>query len=121
MRSDKERAAEVKRRIAERERERRRRRGQLVTTGAAAACLALIVGLAFLLPGMSGQESGGYQGFAGAASMFRDGGAGGYIVMGLLAFLLGVCVTILCFRLRQMEQEDRREEENEGAHERGAG
>lgn len=119
MRSDKERAAEVKRRIAERERERKQRRGRLVTAAAAAACLAMIVGLSLLLPGMAGQESGGYQGFAGAASIFCDSEALGYVVIGLLAFLLGVCVTILCFRLRQMEQEDRREE-NEDGHERGA-
>ena len=39
-----------------------------------------------------------------------------YIVIGLLAFLLGVCVTVLCFRLRQMNREDTRDTESEGRH-----
>ena len=38
----------------------------------------------------------------------------GYIVIGLLAFLLGVCVTVLCFRLRQMSREDGQDKESEG-------
>ena len=39
-----------------------------------------------------------------------------YIVIGLLAFLLGVCVTVLCFRLRQMHREDGQNKESEGRH-----
>ena len=35
---------------------------------------------------------------------------------GLLAFLLGVCVTVLCFRLRQMSREDDQNKESEGIH-----
>ena len=47
----------------------------------------------------------------------RNGGAAlGYIVIGLLAFLLGVCVTVLCFRLRQMNREDDQNKESEGIH-----
>ena len=38
----------------------------------------------------------------------------GYIVIGLLAFLLGVCVTVLCFRLRQMSREDGQDRKSEG-------
>ena len=34
----------------------------------------------------------------------------------LLAFLLGVCVTVLCFRLRQMCREDGQDKESEDAH-----
>jgi hypothetical protein len=44
--------------------------------------------------------------------MYGGGDALGYIIVGLLAFLLGVCMTILCFRLRQME----RDEKDEGQH-----
>lgn len=32
---------------------------------------------------------------------------------GLLAFLLGVCLTVLCFRLRQLHRQDK---ESEGRH-----
>ena len=48
--------------------------------------------------------------------MYGGGAALGYIVIGLLAFLLGVCVTVLCFRLRQMNREDGQNEESEDAH-----
>ena len=34
----------------------------------------------------------------------------------LLAFLLGVCVTVLCFRLRQMSRENAQDKESEDAH-----
>ena len=40
----------------------------------------------------------------------------GYIIIGLLAFLLGVCVTVLCFRLRQMNREDGQDRKSEDAH-----
>ena len=40
----------------------------------------------------------------------------GYIIIGLLAFLLGVCVTILCFQLRRMHRENEQEQESEGRH-----
>ena len=35
---------------------------------------------------------------------------------GFWRFLLGVCVTVLCFRLRQMNREDDQDKESEGIH-----
>ena len=105
MRSHEERFAEAKRRIAARQRERRLRRSRIAGISAAAACLALIVGI-----------SGDYTGFETAGSVFHSSAALGYIVIGLLAFLLGVCVTILCFRLRQLEREDERDAESGERH-----
>ena len=61
-------------------------------------------------------QAGDYSGFETAASMYGGGAALGYIVIGLLAFLLGVCVTVLCFRLRQMNREDDQNKEREGIH-----
>ena len=61
-------------------------------------------------------QIGDYSGFETAASIFHGGAALGYIVIGLLAFLLGVCVTVLCFRLRQMSREDGQDRESEDAH-----
>ena len=117
MRSHKERVAEAKRRIAGQERKKRMRRRAAAAAAAAAACLALIVGCALAMPDMAGRiRPGGEAGFEMAASMFGGSAALGYIVIGLLAFLLGVCVTILCFRLRQLEREDAREAESEGRH-----
>ena len=117
MRSHEERFAEAKRRIAARQREMRLRRSRIAGISAAAACLALIVGISCMMPGIAAKiQTGDYTGFETAGSVFHSSAALGYIVIGLLAFLLGVCVTILCFRLRQLEREDERDAESGERH-----
>ena len=117
MRSHEERVAETKRRIAKIEREKRLRRNTITMASAVAACLALLIGASLAMPGIAASiQTGDYAGFETAASMYGGGATLGYIVIGLLAFLLGVCVTVLCFRLRQMSREDGQDEESEGIH-----
>ena len=117
MRSLEERVAETKRRIAKIEREKRRRRNTITMVSAVAACLVLLIGASLAMPGIAANiQTGDYSGFETAASMYGGGAALGYIVIGLLAILLGVCVTVLCFRLRQMNREDDQNEESEGIH-----
>ena len=117
MRSHEERVAEAKRRIAKIEREKRLRRDKITMISAVAACLALLIGVSLAMPGIAANiQAGDYSGFETAASIFHSGAALGYIVIGLLAFLLGVCVTVLCFRLRQMSREDEQDRESEGIH-----
>ena len=117
MRSHEERVAETKRRIAKMEREKRRRFSRSILASAVAACLALLIGASLAMPGIAANiQTGDYSGFETAASIFHSGAALGYIVIGLLAFLLGVCVTVLCFRLRQMNREDGQDKESEDAH-----
>ena len=84
-----------------------------------AVCIMRVGGSVFAFPGFlwyNRGRTGGEAGFEMVASMFGGSAALGYIVIGLLAFVLGVCVTILCFRLRQLEREDAREAESEGRH-----
>ena len=117
MRSHEERVAETKRRIAKIEQEKRWRRNTVTMASAVAACLALLIGASLAMPGIATRiQTGDYSGFETAASMYGGGAALGYIVIGLLAFLLGVCVTVLCFRLRQMSREDGQDKESEDAH-----
>ena len=117
MRSHEERVAETKRRIAKIEREKRLRRNTITMASAVAACLVLLIGASFAMPGIAAKiQTGDYSGFETAASMYGGSAALGYIVIGLLAFLLGVCVTVLCFRLRQMNREDGQDRESEDAH-----
>ena len=117
MRSHEERVAEAKRRIAKIEQEKRLRRNTITMASAVAACLALLIGASFAMPGIASRiQTGDYSGFETTASMYGGGAALGYIVIGLLAFLLGVCVTVLCFRLRQMNREDDQNKESEGIH-----
>ena len=117
MRSHEERVAETKRRIAKMEREKQRRRNTITMASAVAACLILLIGASLAMPGIAAKiQTGDYSGFETAASMYGGSAALGYIVIGLLAFLLGVCVTVLCFRLRQMCREDGQDKESEDAH-----
>ena len=114
MRSHEERVAETKRRIAKIEREKRLRRNTIVMASAVAACLVLLIGASLAMPGIAAKiQAGDYSGFETSASMYGGGAALGYIVIGLLAFLLGVCLTVLCFRLRQLHRQDK---ESEGRH-----
>ena len=117
MRSHEERVAETKRRIAKIEREKRLRRNTITMASAVAACLALLIGASLAIPGIAANiQTGDYSGFETAASIFHGGAALGYIVIGFLAFLLGVCVTVLCFRLRQMNRDDTQDKESEERH-----
>ena len=117
MRSHEERVAETKRRIAKMEREKRLRRDKITMISAVAACLALLIGASLAMPGIAANiQTGDYSGFETAASIFHGGAAFGYIVIGLLAFLLGVCVTVLCFRIRQLSRENAQDKESEDAH-----
>ena len=117
MRSHEERVAETKRRIAKIEREKQLRRNTITMVSAVAACLVLLIGASLAMPGIAASiQTGDYVGFETAASIFYDGAALGYIVIGLLAFLLGVCVTVLCFLLQQMNREDRQDKESEDVH-----
>ena len=116
MRSHEERVAETKRRIAKMEREKRRRRNTITMASAVAACLVLLIGASLAMPGIAANiQTGDYSGFETAASMY-SGAALGYIVIGLLAFLLGVCVTVLCFRIQQLSRENAQDKESEDAH-----
>ncbi len=55
MRSHEERIAEVRRRIAEKERQKRRKQRRIVAISCIAACLAVIFGASFVMSGISGQ------------------------------------------------------------------
>ena len=112
MRSHEERIAEVRRRITEKERQKKRKQRRIVAISCIAACLAVIFGASFVMSGISRQMvpriSSGYE---TAATILGGGAAPEYIIIGVLSFLLGVCVTILCFRIRQMDKEEQTEEQ----------
>lgn len=116
MRSREERVRAVCCRVAQM---RRQRRLRAITAGAVAASVLVTAVLAVQMPermrAMAGNEVEGTQ----AASVFRNGGAAGYVLIGLLAFVLGICVTVLCFRIRELEKArtdaEKREDDHGGA------
>ena len=76
------------------------------------ACLAVIVGVSLFMPDMVNRmEPGMSSGFGTAATMLGGSAALGYIVTGLLAFVLGVCVTIACFRICLLHKDEQSEEQ----------
>ena len=109
MRTTDERLAAAKRRAEEIKRQERSRRSRIAAVSGA-ACLAVILGLALTMPSVTARFSGAdyYDGMT--ASLFT-GESLGYLLVGLLAFALGVCVTVLCVRLHERERDEGSEEE----------
>jgi hypothetical protein len=105
MRNTEERAAAVKLRVKEMKRRKQVRQGRIISMSSVVACLLFIIGLSVAMPGMlAGLPDDAHPYFGTAASIF-DGSRGfGYVLIGVLAFSLGVSVTILCYRIRQRTQ-----------------
>ncbi len=103
MRNTDERTAAVSKRLSSLKRQTRRR----ATLVFGAVCLLPVVGLALAMPGLAENIPAPAQGATGTASLFAAGGALGYLVIGLLAFALGIAVTILCFRLQKRDGDEK--------------
>ena len=100
MLTEQERIEAIHRRSAEKVRKQRKARARV--SGASAFCisLVLIVVLAFKVPAiMERGITGGTLEYSG--SILADSPAAGFIVVGLLAFLLGITVTVLCYCLHK--------------------
>ena len=112
MRSNEERISEVKRRIAEKEYKKRLRREWAAAVCCVAACLAVIAGVSLSMPDIVSRiEMGTASNFETTATILGGSAALGYIVVGLLAFVLGVCVTIACFRICLLHKDEQSEEQ----------
>ena len=110
MRTDEERAGLIHKRTAEIKRERQRKKQRALDGSCIGACLILIVGIGSFLPDwVVGIPGGEVHHASGAASLVGSHAALGYILMGLMAFLLGVCVTVLLYRLHRMNERKQRE------------
>lgn len=105
MRTSDERLRLIRGRTAELRAERRRRRRRAVDGACVAACLALVVVLGVCMPGWTeGAVTAVVEPASGAASLVASNAALGYVMMGLLCFLLGVCVTMLLMRLHRRDR-----------------
>ena len=110
MRTNEERAALIHQRTAEIKRERQQKAQRARDTVCIAVCLLLVAGIGSLMPGLTAGIPGGEAHHAsGAASLVGSHAALGYILMGLMAFLLGVFVTVLLYRLRRRSEREQRE------------
>ena len=77
-----------------------RRRSRIVVASAAFVSLALILNLAFIMPATVERvmSPGGIDEMQG--SILSGSPIIGYVVIGIIAFLLGAAVTLLCFKTR---------------------
>ena len=110
MRTNEERAVLIHQRTAEIKRERQKKKQRALDMVCIAACLILVVGIGSFLPDwVVGIPGGEVHHASGAASLVGSHAALGYILMGLMAFLLGVCVTVLLYRLHRRNERKRQE------------
>ena len=116
MLTNKERTDEMHRRAARLERERRVRIARISGTAGAAISLVLIVAFSVFMSG-SGETLRTAAAESMRGSIFSGSGALGYIIVGLLAFILGIAVTVFCFRLKKW-QEDEKDSKQEDTDDR---
>ncbi len=110
MRTNEERAGLIHKRTAEIKREQQKRKQRALDVICIAVCLILVVGIGSFMPGlMAGIPGGEAHHASGAASLVGSHAALGYILMGIMAFLLGVCVTVLLYRLHRRNERNQRE------------
>lgn len=120
MRTNEERIAAMHKRAAELKKETRHRHALILSAASVAACFMLVLALAVSLPGMNtaitAQDTGEM-----SASLFAGSGALGFIVIGIIAFLLGVSVTVFCSQLKKWEKSKREPETQKGQAEKNKG
>ena len=71
--------------------------------------LLAILAATICVPAQAGIPGGEVHHASGAASLVGSHAALGYILMGIMAFLLGVCVTVLLYRLHRRNERKQRE------------
>jgi len=112
MRNTEERVLAVKLRTKEIESQKQIRKGHMLCISSFAACLLLLVGLSFVMPGvMNSMPDDGYANFGTAAGIFDGSNFFGFALIGFLAFALGVSVTILSYKIKLINQLDQKDKE----------
>ena len=116
MRTNEERAALVRQRAKEIKEEQRRKKHKIqmtVLSGVClAACLCILVVIGSVMPRLTaGFGEAPVSHTSGVASLLAGSEALGYVMMAILAFLLGICVTLLLRvihrrKQRQMHESD---------------
>ena len=108
MRTHEERIAAMHSRAAELNKAQRRRKVRIMQFAGSAVAFATTIMLAVFMPRVGDFETNTNVGPTG--SVFADSGALGYIVISIIAFLLGVALTMFCIRLSEWQKRKDKEE-----------
>lgn len=105
MRNTEERVLAVQLKVKAIETKKRKTKRQLINCSAVAFSLVLIVGLSILIPGiMETISDSNYNNLGAFASIFKGSDFLGYVLIGILAFALGVSATILSYKIKKRDQ-----------------
>lgn len=115
MRTDEKRVELIKERTRQIKNESEKKRRIIYDAAAVAASLVLIVAAGLILPRIAPEmPSGAPKEFSGTASIIASNISLGYILMGILAFFLGMSVTVLMYKFKDRRNrnsaEDKRDE-----------
>ena len=104
MRTAEERINAMHSRAAEIQKEKNQRNVKILSSAAVIAGFAAVVLLGKIMPGLTDKLSFSEVNDSYSASIFTESNAISFIVVGILSFLLGACVTVFCYRLRKMSK-----------------
>ena len=100
MMTSKEMADEIWRRVDASSRSSAVKKSKVYSIVAVAVCLAVVIGLSVALPSFPVEDVAAV-GTPGTATLFSGGAVGGYILVGVIAFMLGAFAAIFCVRIRR--------------------
>ena len=113
MRTNEERAGLVHKRTAEIKAKRQNKKQRAGDAICIEVCRSLVVETGSLMSGWTAGLTGSeVQHASGAASLVGSHAELGYILMGLFSFILGICVTVLLYRLHRRNKRARQENPN---------
>ena len=111
MRSNEERIRQLHENASRLRRERALRRLRAACVSAGALCTALVVSLALSVSYAAPRVSGGILSEHRMASILIPSGASGYVLVAVVAFVLGALLTVFCVRLMRRAEEKEREDD----------
>ncbi len=114
MRTNEERIRAMHLRAAELENKERIRNRMSLQAVSIACSLAVVIALAFFMSGIMTPAASGIASQNMNASLFSDNGVLSYIVIGIVAFLLGVSVTVFSYHLKNKERDAAGEDSDDG-------
>ena len=105
MRSTDEQLREIMKRADVVKEKRTIRKSLHMRAFSACVCAALLIVVSFYLPQLNTvQRENGMQRYG---SLLLAAPYIGYVVVGILAFALGICVVLLCIRLKELKDKER--------------